>query len=165
MTATKLASPLYLSTSELQYPRLAQPDCGPLGDKMATKRKEHPALPIKDEEDEHPIPLAWRSTLRQVVSAFAKGDYQLACGVSGVAPVSAEQAKQFQDYLVDYGAELVDLPDATWTTSVTQWYDPHWGFLLDLWTAEEGSSDLVLSGTVSETPEGFRFTLELVYVP
>jgi hypothetical protein len=132
---------------------------------MAARRKKEPELPIKDEEDEHPIPLAWRPTLRQVVRAFTKGDYRLACGVPGVDPVSAKQAKQFREYLADYGATLVELPDATWKSSVAQWYDPHWDFLLDLWTAEEGGSDLVLSGSVSETPDGFRFTLRLVYVP
>jgi len=35
----------------------------------------------------------------------------------------------------------------------------------DLWTEEEGRSDLVLSGSVSETADGYRFTLRLVYVP
>jgi len=60
---------------------------------------------------------------------------------------------------------LVELPDATWKTSVVRWYDPHWDFLLDLWTVAEGRSDLVLSGSVAETADGFRFTLRLIYVP
>jgi len=50
---------------------LTQTDCRH-GDKMATRRKKEPELPIKDEEDEHPIPLAWRPTLREVVRAFTK---------------------------------------------------------------------------------------------
>ena len=94
---------------------------------MAARRKKEPELPIKDEEDEHPIPLAWRPTLREIVRAFTMGDYRLACGVADVDPVSAQQA--------------------------------------DLWTEEEGRSDLVLSGSVSETADGYRFTLRLVYVP
>jgi hypothetical protein len=132
---------------------------------MANERNDEPALPIKDEEAEQPIPLAWRPTLREIVRAFTLGDYRLACGVAGVDPVSAEQAEQFRDYVVEYGATLVELPDDTWETSVAQWYDPHWDFLVDLWTASEGCSDLVLSGSVVETADGYRFTLRLVYVP
>jgi hypothetical protein len=71
--------------------------------------------------------VVWRATLREVVRAFTKGDYCLACGVVSVDPVSAEQAKQIQAYVVDYGATF--------------------------------------SGSVSETTDGYRFTLRLVYVP
>lgn len=132
---------------------------------MAKKQKNEPVTPIKDEEQEHPIPLVWRSTFKEIVNAFAEGDYRLVHGVAGVDPVSAEQAKQIQDCLVDYGATLIELPDDTWKTSVAQWYDPHWDFLVDLWTAEEGPSDLVLSGSVRETTDGYHFALRLVYVP
>jgi len=132
---------------------------------MVNERNDETALPIKDEEAEHPIPLVWRPTFSAIVRAFTKGDYQLACGVAGVDPVSAERAEQMQGYVVDYGATLVELPDDTWDTSVAQWYDPYWDFLVDLWTAEEGPSDLVLSGRVVETADGYRFTLSLVYVP
>ena len=50
-------------------------------------------------------------------------------------------------------------------TSVAQWMGTHWEVLVDLWTAEEGPSDLVLGGTVVETSAGPRFTIDMVYVP
>jgi len=121
--------------------------------------------PTKDGAAQQPIPVAWRATLRDVVRAFTRGDYGLESGVAGVEPVPAPLAKQFRDYVADYGATLVELPDEAWETSVAQWYDPHWEFLLDLWTAEEGRSDLVLSGRVAEAADAYRFTLHLVYVP
>jgi hypothetical protein len=51
---------------------------------MSKKQKDDLAMPIKDEEQEHPIPLAWRSTFREIVNALAEGDYRLARGVAGV---------------------------------------------------------------------------------
>jgi hypothetical protein len=41
----------------------------------------------------------------------------------------------------------------------------HWELLVDLWTAEEGRSDLVLQGDVFETNSGTCFTIRSVYVP
>jgi hypothetical protein len=60
---------------------------------------------------------------------------------------------------------LVDLPEATWQTSVAMWYGSFWDVLVDLWTAEEGRSDLVLHGRVTESDSGVRFSIHMVYVP
>lgn len=120
--------------------------------------------PTKDDAQQ-PIPEAWRDPLREVVKALAAGDYRLAQGVAGVDPVSASTAKQMREYILDYGETLVLLPEETWTTSVAHWYAPHWAFLVDLWTAESGPSDMVLSGKVVESGDAYRFTLDLVYVP
>ena len=103
---------------------------------------------------------------REVVRRLVAGDYSsLADGVPGVEPLSAAAAEQIRDYLTEYPATLVELPDDTWRTSVAQWMETHWEVLVDLWTAEEGRSDLVLGGTVVETSTGPRFTVDMVYVP
>lgn len=120
---------------------------------------------IKDGDAQHPIAGAWRPMLCEVVRSFVEGDYGLAKGVAGVEPVSAETAEQISDYVADYGATLVELPEDTWQTSVAQWMGTHWDILVDLWTAEEGRSDLVLQGKVAETNVGPRFTVYMVYVP
>lgn len=119
----------------------------------------------KDPDAAHPIAGAWRPMLREVVRRFALGDYHLAQGVPGVEPVSAATAEQVRDYLAEYGATLVELPEDTWQTSVAQWMETHWDILVDLWTAEEGRSDLVLDGKVVETSTGPRLTIHMVYVP
>ncbi len=103
--------------------------------------------------------------LREVVRRLAAGDYGLADGVPGVESVSPAAAEQIHHYLADYPATLVELPDDTWRTSVAQWMGTHWDVLIDLWTAEEGPSDLVLGGKVVETGMGPRFTVDMVYVP
>ena len=103
--------------------------------------------------------------LREVVRCFVEGDYHLARGVAGVEPVTAATAEQIRDSIAEYGATLVELPEDTWRTSVSQWMETHWQILVDLWTTEEGRSDLVLDGNVIETSEGPRLTIHLVYVP
>ena len=120
---------------------------------------------VKDEDAQHPVAGVWREPLRNVVRAFARGDYGLAQGVAGVEPVDAHTAQHIRDYIADYGATLVDLPDEAWDTSVAQWQGTHWELLVDLWTAEEGRSDLVLDCRVHEADNGHRITLHLVYVP
>jgi hypothetical protein len=122
-------------------------------------------LALKDPDNAHPIASAWRVMLCAVVRCFVAGDYCLARGVVGVEPVTAATAEQIRDCLTQYGATLVELPEDTWQTSVAQWMGTHWQILVDLWTAEEGRSDLVLDGNVAETSEGSRLTIHLVYVP
>ena len=122
-------------------------------------------LALKDPDAAHPIAGAWRPMLCAVVRCFVQEDYRLARGVRGVEPVSAATAEQIRDCLADYGATLVELPDDTWQTSVAQWMGTHWDILVDLWTAEEGRSDLVLGGHVVETSAGPRLTVGMVYVP
>ncbi len=120
---------------------------------------------VKDEDDAHPIAGSWRPMLRNVVQCFVAGDYGLQTGVLGVEPVSEETAEHIRSYVADYGATLVDLPPDSWQTSVAQWYGTHWDVLVDLWTAEEGRSDLVLAGKIVESDSGPHFTIHMVYVP
>ena len=67
--------------------------------------------------------------------------------------------------LAEGGVDLVPLPEDTWTTSVTVWCGNRWMCLIDLWTEQEGRSDLVLEAEVRESPSGFRFNVSMVYVP
>lgn len=119
----------------------------------------------KDLDAAHPVPGAWRPMLRQVVRCLVRGDYALSGGIPGVAAVAAAGAEQMRDSIAAYGATLVELPDDTWQTSVAQWMGTRWEVLVDLWTAEEGRSDLVLAADVVETGEGPRLTVRMVYVP
>jgi len=120
---------------------------------------------IKDSEAEGPIPSAWRPILTSIVDAFARHDYRLANGISGVAPVSEETAAHIREYIKDYGATLVTLPQESWNTSVCIWMGDHWDALIDLWTEEEGASDLVLQVQVMEMSGEYVVTVYMVYVP
>jgi hypothetical protein len=127
---------------------------------------EHIEVPVtKDSESEGPIPSAWRPILKHIVDAFARQDYRLADEFARIAPVSEETATQVRQYIEDYGAKLVPLPKESWDTSVCIWMDDHRDALVDLWTEEEGSSDLVLQTRVSEAASGYAVTVYMVYVP
>lgn len=85
--------------------------------------------------------------------------------VDGVEPVSSETEAHVRASLANYGATLIELPDETWQTSVAQWYGSFWDVLVDLWTTEEGRSDLVLRGRITESESGIRFAINMVHVP
>lgn len=120
---------------------------------------------VKDGTSEHPIPSLWRPAICGIVAAFVKGDFLLAEDIAGVEAVSQKSASHIQSYLRDYGATLEPLPDAAWNSSVCIWTGAHWDFLVDLYTREEGPSDLVLSGRVTNTSSGFKIAVHMVHVP
>lgn len=123
-------------------------------------------LAIKNGESEQPIPIAWRPVIKDIVRALVAHDYRLIKKrISGVTPVSIETAQQIKDYIQDYGAELTELPEEAWASSVCIWEGARWSALVDLWSLAEGRSDLVLSLQVSEAGNGFEFTIYMVYVP
>lgn len=132
---------------------------------MAECDSENEVLAVKDEVEQRPIPTAWRPVFGEIVRALAAKDYRLSRGIEGVAPVTAETAKQIESYIEDYGETLVELPESTWASSVCLWMGNDWDVLIDLWTKGEGRSDMVLSARVSESESGYLFRVEMVYVP
>lgn len=119
----------------------------------------------KNEEEELPIPHLWRPTFKAIVSAFEKKDYSLSSGIQNVNPVSDKTAEQIKEYIEDYGEELIELPEETWNTSVYICYGDYWNVLIDLFTKNEGLSDLVLNAKVRENNSTYVFEINLVYVP
>jgi len=119
----------------------------------------------KNEEEELPIPHAWRPIFKNIVKAFVNKDYSLSMGIANVNPISNETSEQIQEYIEDYGEELVDLPEETWDTSVYICYGDYWNVLIDLFTKSEGLSDLVLNAEVREIGNEYIFDIKLVYVP
>ena len=99
--------------------------------------------------------------LDEIMDAFAAGDFTLQ-GLAGVEPTSASTASQVREYLADYGATLVSLPEETWDSSVCIWSGHHWDVLVDLWTHEEGRSDLVMHAHVAQSD---IVSVHAVYVP
>lgn len=120
---------------------------------------------VKHEDAAHPVAATWRPVICEIVRAFSRGDYLLSQPVADVDAISEATAEHIRASVADYGATLVELPDETWETSRAQWMVGHWEVIVDLWTKEEGQSDLVLSLTVTEAGAGHRFRVHLVYVP
>ncbi|MFF1818334.1 hypothetical protein ACFVWG_13625 [Kribbella sp. NPDC058245] len=124
-------------------------------------------VPLKV-EDETPIPHVWRGTLVAIVDSLIRGDTRIGQGIDNVEPLSEDDSTACRENVEAYGSvTLIPLPEGSWDTSVASWWDGNrWDCLVDLWTAEEGRSDLVLHATVFEDPEaGFRIHPGLIYVP
>lgn len=112
-----------------------------------------------------PVPPVWRPTLAAIVAALVRGDLA-AAGIPGVEPLDAATQDQVRDAVRDYGdVTLVPLTDETWETSVAIWSGHRWEVLVDLRTAEEGRSDLVLHAYVREDGGGYAYAVHLLYVP
>jgi hypothetical protein len=122
--------------------------------------------PVKDTESEGSVPEVWRSTLRAIVDSLVRRDAVLADGLPAVDAVSVAETQIFLQAVADYGdVTLIPLPDEAWDTSVTRWCGDRWSCLVDLWTEDEGRSDLVLDVDVFEYGSEYRFRVHLVYVP
>lgn len=119
----------------------------------------------KDEENELPIPTVWRPIFAAIVKSFVKKDYSLTGELEYVSPVSKEKANHIKDYIEEYGEELVQLSEETWESSRYIWMGSYWDVLIDLWTADEGRSDLVLGAQVSENGNDYIVNIGMVYVP
>lgn len=129
------------------------------------QEQQQPQEPIKDEHAAHPIADAWRPTFKEIIKAFAEGDYDLRRGLQFVAPVPSSTADQIKTYIAGYGETFTELPDETWETSIAQWIGTHWDVLVDLWTIESGGSDLALSARVFEDKGSFRIEVDSIHVP
>jgi len=120
---------------------------------------------LKDGRSQQPVPSVWRNTLAEIVEAFKRGDFSLARGITGVRPIPTGDADGIAANIQDYGAQLASLPEETWRTSVCQWLGTHWDVMVDLFTEEEGASDLILHVRVWEEGSTYVFEVHLVYVP
>lgn len=123
-------------------------------------------MPLKDDV-QTAVPHVWRDALAAIVDSLVQGDARIGQGIANVEPVSEERSNLCREIVANYGsATLIRLPEATWNSSVARWQGDRWDCLVDLWTAEDGRSDLVLELAVFEDREtGFHYRPQLVYVP
>jgi hypothetical protein len=123
-------------------------------------------VPAKDDSREMRVPEVWRPTLTAVVDSLVRGDISIGAQVPSVRPTPPALSQQCLQAIADYGdVTLIPLPEEAWEVSVAMWYGDRWRCLVDLWTREEGRSDLVLDVDVFENTPGYRFSVHLVYVP
>jgi len=124
-----------------------------------------PVPVMKNDAEQMPIPTEWRGVLAAIVSSLKNGDFKLTQRIAGVLPISEEIAKAMANNIERYGAQLTSLPEESWQTSACQWMDSFWDVLVDLFTIEEGASDLVLAARVYESNNGYSFEVQSVHVP
>eukprot|EP01037_Dinobryon_pediforme_P020035 gene20034-20565_t len=78
-------------------------------------------------------------------------------------PISGNEAERLRRNISAYGAHLSELPERAWQTSVCRWMEGYWDVLVDLFTEEEGESDLVLFIKVYEREGSYRFNVESIH--
>ncbi len=112
-----------------------------------------------------PVPERWRPVIAGVVRRLAAGDY---AGLvrDGVAPASeGPDDLGFEHWVVEYPATVVDLPDDAWAFTDHQPTGEQdvWDVSVDLWTAEEGRSDLTLEGQVRDTGSAVTLCIKRIH--
>lgn len=124
-----------------------------------------PGPPGTPEEGLRAVPERWRPVVAGVVRRLAAGDF---AGLvrDGVAPTrEGPDDLGFEHWLVEYPATLVDLPDEAWPFTDHEPTDEAevWDVSVDLWTAEEGRSDLTLEGQVRDDGSAVTLRIERIH--
>ena len=118
----------------------------------------------KDEYNQQLIPTIWRGALRLIVEAIKSNKYQLIKRDPSIKDIDSSDVMRINDNIEEYGCTLIELPEETWENSVCQWMQGYWDVLVELYTAEEGRSDLILDVRVYEQKHGFEYEVISVHV-
>ncbi|MDN3647277.1 hypothetical protein QWY75_13785 [Pontixanthobacter aestiaquae] len=118
----------------------------------------------KDGSSELPIPLVWRSDLAKIVEYLISKDSSVIDSLD-FAPISKKNFAYIDQTIDLYGCTLVSLPDESWHTSFYRWMNGFWELWIDLFSLEEGASDLVLVVKVFESDDSYRFEFQSLHVP
>mgnify|MGYP003452711211 FL=1 len=121
-----------------------------------------------------PIPRTLRPALSAVVDRLVAGDYK---GLKRDG-IDRHEDRDLGLWIREYGrapgtdepgrATLVPLPEDAWESAEVVFEDPGpprvWGVVIDLWTAEEGRSDLSMEAEVIETSNGLAVVVSDIHV-
>lgn len=118
------------------------------------------AKAVKDPEHHHPVPAAWRSSLRRLAGIVAGPEAR-----DDADHIGAENLARWRENVADYGCRLGSLPDEAWRTSIAQWNERDWDVLVDLFDAEGNPTDLVMFVKATEAASGYTFKVMSVHVP
>jgi hypothetical protein len=119
----------------------------------------------KNDQIEQAIPFEWRAILIEIIDIIRNRDLR-SKEISGhFCNVESEDVDTIYRNIDSYGDNLIALPDGAWDTSVCRWMGGYWHSLTDLFTEDEGASDLVLFVDVYETDALPRFEIKSVHVP
>lgn len=101
-----------------------------------------------------------KETVKRIVDLLVTGDFDQVAKITNGQRLNT---RSISDAITTYGRNLVAPPDNAYNqidvVAVTSSNLPCWSLRMNLWTAEEGRSDLTVELTITEV-EG-QYTLEL----
>lgn len=114
--------------------------------------------------DDEPIPVRFRPLIAGVAARLAAGDYE---GIVADGLVR-EGHHDFALFVREYPASLVPLPPEAWVTEQANAIPLNdgsgWAFVIDLYTKEEGRSDLSMEGLLFDDDNGPRLLIHNIHV-
>lgn len=119
----------------------------------------------KNEEIEQPIPIEWRPLLAGIVEDIRQRKLGSKTGANFEISVDPDEIELIYESVESYGDPLATLPEESWQTSACRWMGSYWHLLIDLFTLDEGLSDLVLFVDVYEHTDLPCFKIRAVHVP
>jgi hypothetical protein len=114
-----------------------------------------------------PVPERWRPALAWVVDRLVAGDYGGLARDGFVPHVSGSDDTGIGYWIEQYPATLMSLPEEAWAGAERGRCvdDPDWWWVVvELWTVEEGRSDLSMEATVRERDAELQIALQNVHV-
>lgn len=122
-------------------------------------------MPSKNEEIEQPIPIEWRSVIVEIVEDIRNRDLRSKEAHDFEVKIDKTEALHVYQTIDYYGYSLSSLPEEAWHTATCRWMGIYWQILVDLFTEDEGLSDLVLFLNAYEKNDSLVFEICSVHVP
>ncbi len=106
-----------------------------------------------------------KTIVKRVVGHLVAGEFDAIETITSGARLHSEE---MSTAVSQYGRELTTPPDSAFDAidiiQVRGADDPTWSIRFELWTKEQGKSDLTLEVTVAESKSGFRIELDDIHV-
>ena len=119
-----------------------------------------------DSEFQSPIPNIWRDCIIQIIEAFKDKDFGRLNTLPSVQCIDLAYASEIAENIDAYGAHLISLAEESWHTSVCIYMENEsWKAIIDLFTVEEGRSDLIIDLFIFKKENQFIFQINNIYVP
>lgn len=103
--------------------------------------------------------------VRQIVELIVAGKYEEIARITNGHRLDSES---IEGAIRDYGRTVVMPPNTAFeeldVVSVKNAYPPCWSVRMNLWTAEEGRSDLSIELTLTEASVGYAIVLDDIHV-
>lgn len=119
--------------------------------------------PIPLTPADNPVPERWRGPLADIVDRIVAGDYAGLVADGLVPGQRAPERAHFEHRVKEYPGTPVPLPPEAWVVAeAMQASDGSWHVWVDLWTKEEGRSELALTAGVEDDGETVSIAIETV---